>query len=130
MVSLDLALPLPLMILWMFLILLAESCGKVSLILSTSLMLFPGFNTWAYGLPLFLDIFSNLFVLFQLEEVISLKNFEISFTSLSIFFKCFSQDRRGQSFNAHWFILTFFPFLPVLDWVDVRGKFESYFLSK
>jgi len=65
-----------------------------------------------------------LFIFFPLEEVIGLKNFEISFTSLG------NLARIGGGSLLMLASLSFILFLPVLHQVDIRGKFESYFLSE
>ena len=65
--SFGLDLPLSLMIFWIFSILFVWRFRKTSLILRTSLMLFPNYNIWAYNLPLFLFLFIELVILKYLE---------------------------------------------------------------
>jgi len=114
---LSLGLLLSLIIFWMLLILFALRLEKASLILKTFLVVFLDFDAWEYDLPL---------LLFSLAELVILKYFYISLTSLG---NLAGIDSRNLLTLVGLFVFLF-PFFTSIDWIYLRSKFQQYFLSK
>ena len=106
MLSFGLGLPLSLMIFW---ILFVWRFRKTSLILRTSLMLFPNYNIWAYNLPLFLFLFIELVILKYLEifltslgDLAGIGSWSLSILAgLFMFFSPFFPVFIGFTFGVH-----------------------------